>query len=88
MTKVDYKNWVTKSLLYLLGGMAIFLCLALLLVFLSLEDSLIKTVLSIFLLVAAVGMGLFWAFMFRLHRALAYDGNRKLTRDIIEGSVA
>lgn len=37
---------------------------------------------------AAVGMGLFWAFMFRLHRALAYDGNRKLDRDIIEGLAA
>lgn len=85
--KADYKNWVPRGLLFLLGGMAI-ICLAVCAVFgmagVATEGGLriaFGVLFGAAFLLFAVLTGIFA----NMYCAFSYDGKRKISKRVIEG---
>ena len=85
--KPDYKNWVPRGLLFLLGGMAI-ICLALCIVFgmagVATEGGLriaLGVLFGAAFLLFAVLAGIFA----NMYCAFSYNGKRKISKRVIEG---
>lgn len=86
--KPDYKNWVPESMVYgLLAGTAVSLIAAVLAGIFAGAGTL-KTVLLIALILAALIFCGFTVWMYALHKAFDYSGNRKMAKTIIEGTAA
>ncbi|MGI6726830.1 MAG: class I SAM-dependent methyltransferase [Christensenellales bacterium] len=83
--KPDYRNWVPKYILYLLGFFAALCCLAAMILQWTLHAGTTKAILSSVLLVAAILLTAAFLWMARMYRAFSYDGKRKLSKDIVEG---
>ena len=85
--KPDYKNWMPKGMILSFLGGAIGCGIIAIILNLLLKGTL-KTVLVItFAVLAVIFCGLtVWAFL--MHRAFSYDGKRKMSRQIIEGTAA
>ncbi|HHW94618.1 MAG TPA: hypothetical protein GX736_01630 [Mogibacterium sp.] len=83
--KPDYKNWVPKNMLYLFAVIAL-VCYAIT-CFLHrvLQPGMKKSVLSSLFLIVAVVFTAIFIWMTRMYRAFSYDGNRKLSEEIVEG---
>jgi len=83
--KSDYRNWVPKSMLYLLAFFA-FLCYAITFLLLRLlEPGTKRIVWSSFCLIGAVLLTAICLWMTRMYRAFSYDGTRKLSKGVVEG---
>ena len=85
--KPDYKNWVPRGLLFLLGGMAI-ICLAVCAVFgiagVATEGGLriaLGVLFGAAFLLVAVLTGIFA----NMYCAFSYNGKRKISKRVIEG---
>ena len=85
--KPDYKNWVPRGLLFLLGGMAA-VCLALCIVFgmagVATEGGLriaLGVLFGAAFLLFAVLAGIF----VNMYCAFSYNGKRKISKRVIEG---
>ncbi len=85
--RADYKNWMTKGMIWSFLGGAIG-CGAVAVILSLLLKGTLKTVLVIvFAALAVVFCGLtIWALL--MHRAFSYDGKRQMSRQIIEGTAA
>lgn len=83
--KPNYKNWVPKTMLYLLGVFAVLCCAAAVLFQGFLKDGTAKTILSIVFLTAAIVLTAIFLWMLRMYRAFSYDGKRKLSKGVVEG---
>ncbi len=83
--KPDYRNWVPKYLLYLLAFFA-FLSYAIAIFLQGLLQSVKKKALfsSVFLAAGTILTGIF-LWMTRMYCAFSYNGNRKLSKEIVEG---
>ena len=83
--KADYKNWVPKGMVYGFCALTAALLIATILIG-ALAHGTLATVLTVVFavgtVVAAVAAG--WSVM--AHRAFSYDGRRKLSRQIVEGT--
>lgn len=88
--KPDYKNWMPKGMV--LGTLAgAIVCLILGLVFGctgALQPGVLKAVLTIVFLAAAILCALAALWMWLLYRAFSYNGKRQMSRQIIEGTAA
>ncbi len=83
--KPDYKNWVPKKMLYLLAFFAfLFYAITFLLQWL-IQPGTTKIILSSLCLLAAVSLTVICIWMTRMYRAFSYNGNRKLSKAIVEG---
>jgi len=83
--KPDYKNWVPKSMLYILAILAIALYIATISVNFLMNDGDVKTILSYVFLIAAIVLTAICLWMTRMYCAFSYNGKRKLSKDIIDG---
>ncbi len=83
--KPDYKNWVPKGMIYGFGAAAAGLTGAAVGVGL-LGKSTVSAVASAVLGVGALGCGAFTAWCVYANGQFSYDGERKLSRQIIEGT--
>ncbi|MGI6739645.1 MAG: class I SAM-dependent methyltransferase [Christensenellales bacterium] len=83
--KPDYKNWVPKSMLYILAILAIVLYIATISVNYLMNDGDVKTILSYIFLIAAIVLTVICLWMTRMYCAFSYNGKRKLSKDIIDG---
>lgn len=83
----DYKNWVPKGLLFLLGGMAI-ICLAVCAVFgmagVATEGGL-RIALGVLFGVAFLLFAALTGIFANMYCAFSYDGKRKISKRVIEG---
>jgi arsenite methyltransferase len=83
--KPDYRNWVPKNMLSLLAFFA-FLCFVITFLMLwLLEPGVKRVVWSSICLVVAVSLTENSLWMTRMYRAFSYDGNRKLSKGVVEG---
>ncbi|MGI6688681.1 MAG: class I SAM-dependent methyltransferase [Christensenellales bacterium] len=83
--KPDYKNWVPKNMLYLLGLLAVLCYVTTMILQRILYNGIVKTVLSSVLLMIAILLTVAFLWMTRMHLAFSYDGKRKLSKGIIDG---
>ena len=83
--KADYKNWVPKGMIYGLGAAAIGLSSAAL-VIKQATNGVVNSIGTAVLGVGAVGCGAFTAWCIYANNQFSYDGKRKLSRDIIDGT--
>ena len=83
--KTDYKNWVPKGMIYGLGAATIGLSGAAL-VIKQLTNGMINFIGTAALGAGAVGCGAFTAWCIYANNQFSYNGKRKLSRDIIEGT--
>ena len=83
--KADYKNWVPKGMIYGLGAATIGLAGAAVGVGL-LGKSTVGTVASAILGAGALGCGAFTAWCAYANGQFSYDGKRKLSKQIVEGT--
>lgn len=83
--KPNYKNWVPKNMLYLLGFFAVLCYVAAMILQWALHDGITKIIWSSVLLVAAILLTVVFLWMTRMHCAFSYEGKRKLSKGIIEG---
>lgn len=86
-SRADYKNWMPKGMVYSFLGGAIGCGIVAIILNLLLKGT-PKTVLTIiFAALAVVFCGLtIWAVL--MHRAFSYNGQRQMSRQIIEGTAA
>lgn len=84
--KADYKNWVPKGMIYGLGAAAIGLSGAALLAKQT-TNGVINSIGTGVLGAGAAGCGAFTAWCIYANNQFSYDGKRKLSKDIIEGTV-
>ena len=82
--KADYKNWVPKGMIYGLGAATAGLAGAAVAARRRFKGEL-GTVGSAVLGAGAVGSGVFTAWCVYAHNRFSYNGNRKLSKDIIDG---
>lgn len=83
--KPDYKNWVPKNMLFLLGFFAALCCLTAMILQWALHDRTAKAILSsVFLAAGTILTGIF-LWMTRMYYAFSYDGKRKLSKGVVEG---
>ena len=82
--KADYKNWVPKGMIYGLGVATVGLADAAVAARRRFKGKL-GTVGSAVLGAGAVGSGAFTAWCVYAHNQFSYNGNRKLSKDIIDG---
>lgn len=85
--KADYKNWVPKGLIVaVVCGAVLSLALG---VFIGIYDNglneVLKDVMFIILIVIAIVLLILSIWLINLYRAFSYDGNRQMSRQIIEG---
>ena len=88
--KPDYKNWMPKGMVAGFQCGAI-ICLILFLIFgltPILPQGILKTILFIVFLVAAVVLTGVTIWMYMMYRAFSYNGKRQMSRIIIEGTAA
>lgn len=83
--KADYKNWVPKTMLYLLDGSALIFYMITICSRLFLGVGIIKDILPCIFLLIALLLTIVLVWMVRMYQAFSYNGHRKLSRDIIEG---
>ncbi|NLL91408.1 MAG: class I SAM-dependent methyltransferase [Ruminococcaceae bacterium] len=83
--KADYKNWVPKGLLYLLGLFALLLYSITILLLCATIDSNTKVLSAVLSLAVAILLTAIFLHMFRMYRAFSYNGNRKLSKQIVDG---
>lgn len=84
--KPDYKNWVPKGMVFgFCGGLAVVLA-ALVLVLSLMSAGAARTVLGIILGLGAIGLLCASAWSVAAYRAFSYDGPRKLSKQIVEGT--
>ncbi len=89
MTKPDYKNWMPKGMvLGTLAGAAGCLGLSAVCGCTRLLKGKAKCGLTAALLLSGAAAGAAALWMDRMHRAFSYDGNRQMSRQIIEGIAA
>ena len=85
--KPDYKNWVPRGLLFLLGGMAI-VCLAVCAVFgmagVATEGGL-RIALGVLFGAAFLLFAVLTGIFANMYCAFSYDGKRKISKRVIEG---
>ena len=85
--KPDYKNWVPRGLLFLLGGMAI-ICLALCIVFgmagVATEGGL-RIALGVLFGAAFLLFAVLTGIFANMYCAFSYNGKRKISKRVIEG---
>ena len=85
--KPDYKNWVPMGMVWgFAGGFAA--ALALLIIFGCtplIAKGVLKTVLTVIFLLAALGLGVSTIWIYKLHKAFDYNGERKMSKQIIDG---
>ncbi len=83
--KPDYRNWVPKEMLFLSGVFA-FLCYVLTVISLCLlQTGIIKVLLFSLFLIAAVSLTVILIWMTRMYLDFSYDGERRLSKEIIDG---
>jgi len=83
--KADYKNWMPKGMVMGFAcGTLIFLILTIVNALVPISES-VKKVLMPILLIVTVIFFCVTVWMFLMYRAFSYDGNRKLSKQIIEG---
>lgn len=85
--KADYKNWVPKGMLIAMAAISILLLL-LSIGFFILIDGILGITLTTITVAAFLGFGGLSIKLFRMHKAFSYDGKRKLSKQIIEGTAA
>lgn len=83
--KPNYKNWVPKTMLYLLGIFAVLCCAAAVLFQGFLKDGTTKTILSVVFLTLAIVLTAIFLWMLRMYRAFSYTGKRKMSKGVVEG---
>lgn len=83
--KADYRNWVPKNMVNLLGGSAIISYIIAILFWRLLETGKVKVLVFSLSLFAAILLTIAFLWMTRMYRAFSYDGERQLSKDIIEG---
>ena len=85
--KPDYKNWVPRGLLFLLGGMAV-ICLAVCVVFgmagVATEGGL-RIALGVLFGAAFLLFAVLTAIFLNMYLAFSYNGKRKISKRVIEG---
>ena len=85
--KPDYKNWIPKGMIRSFGGSFLAVCAGLIAVAL-LTNGTVKTVLLIVLGVLALLSGGLTVWSVMMYRAFDYNGKRKMSRQIIDGTAA
>ena len=85
--KPDYKNWIPKGMIRSFGGSFLAVCAGLIAVAL-LTNGTVKTVLLIVLGVLALLSGGLTIWSVMMYRAFDYNGKRKMSRQIIDGTAA
>ncbi len=87
MMKTDYKNWMPKGMVLGTAGIAgVFLALYVVFGVLPvLPQGKARTVVGMILLVLTILFVLVALWMFLLYRAFSYNGNRQMSKQIIEG---
>ena len=85
--KPDYKNWIPKGMIRSFGGSFLAVCAGLIAVAL-LTNGTVKTVLLIVLGVLALLCGGLTVWSVMMYRAFDYNGKRKMSRQIIDGTAA
>ena len=85
--KPDYKNWVPKGMVWgFAGGFAA--ALALFVIFGCtplLAKGTFKTMLTVILLAGTIFLGISTIWIYKLHKAFDYNGERKMSKQIIDG---
>ncbi len=85
--KPDYKNWIPKVMLYTLPLLP-FAAVSLLVVFLFFTEGTLRIVLSVFSVVALIASLKSAVWCICAYRAFSYDGKRRLSSAIIEGTAS
>ncbi|MBQ8313497.1 MAG: class I SAM-dependent methyltransferase [Clostridia bacterium] len=86
--KPDYKNWVPKGMLYgFAAGLAAALALLLISLF-ALPQGMLRTILLVVSVLAAVILLVVTIWLTMMHRAFSYNGKRQLAKAIVEGTAA
>lgn len=85
--KADYKNWVPKGMLITMSIISVLLLL-LSIGFSILLDGILGITLTAIAIAAFLVMGVLSIKFFRMYKAFSYDGKRKLSKQIIEGTAA
>ena len=83
--KADYKNWVPKGMVYGLGAAAVGLAGAAVGVGLC-GKGIVSSVSSAILGAGALGCGAFTAWCVYANKQFSYDGKRKLSKQIVDGT--
>ena len=86
--KPDYKNWMPKGMIY--AFLAAFLgCAAALVVFsLTLTEGTLKTILTVVFAVLTLLFCALTKWSFLMYRAFDYNGKRRMSKQIIDGTAA
>lgn len=86
--KADYKNWIPKGMLYsLVGGTLVSLVLCVLLTFFGFGlSSNVRNVLVVIFAVAFLVCAGFSKWCIDAYTSFSYDGSRKLSKQIVEGT--
>ncbi len=86
--KPDYKNWIPKGMIY--SFMAAFLiCAAVITVLtITLEAGTVKTVLTVVFAVLTLVFGAMTKWSIEMYRAFSYNGKRRMSKQIIDGTAA
>ena len=85
--KADYKNWVPKGMLITMSIISVLLLL-LSIGFSILLDGILGITLTAIAVAAFLVVGVLSIKFFRMYKAFSYDGKRKLSKQIIEGTAA
>ncbi len=90
MMKTDYKNWMPKGMVFGTAGIAGgFLVLYIVFGVLPvLPQGKVRTVVGMILLALTILSALVALWMFFMYRAFSYNGNRQMSKQIIEGVAA
>lgn len=84
--KPDYKNWMPKGMVWsAIALTAVFLVLFIVFGLTGIISGTLKTVLFIVFLIAAIAGLCVSIWMILMYRAFSYDGNRQMSKQIIEG---
>ena len=88
--KPNYKNWMPKGMVLgtLAGAIASFVLFIVFGCTGLLHPGVLKTVLKILFLAAAICCGCVAVWMWMMYRAFSYNGKRQMSRQIIEGTAA
>ena len=86
--KPDYKNWVPKGMIYGLSTGTGVMILAFVgsLLFLKNVTTPVRVAVSVILALGAIACGKFAQWSIRAYRQFSYDGERQLSKQIIEGT--
>ncbi len=83
--KPDYKNWMPKGMvLGMACGAAVFLLLSIVTLLTPISEPVKKIMIPILFVITVIFI-IVTIWMFLMYRAFSYDGNRKMSKQIIEG---